>query len=336
MTPDDAKAYVEELYTHLLRRTPAAGELGRWAQALMDGATPQSLFRSFVASPEFVRKREVSTLFPPGHYHSPVVDPSTIKAYYARSRAVTLDQLAGIEVDVGRMLDFWNQSLPLIQTTPFREEKTADHRFHYEGGPYPWGDAIMLRAMLSHYRPSRVVEIGSGFSTACMLDTADERQLGTLRITCIEPFPDRLHSLMRPPDFDRVTIIPKGVQEVELGIFDQLGPGDILFIDSTHVLKTGSDVHYELFDILPRLQAGVLVHVHDCPFPFEYPEKWVFDLNYSWNEVYVLRAFLMYNKRFSIVFWNSLLASLYRPKVLADYPPFLRNPGSSIWLIVNH
>ena len=127
--------------------------------------------------------------------------------------------------------------------------------------------------------------------TASLLDTADELSLRP-RITCIEPYPERLRSLLRTAD--EVEILETPVQKVSLSRFAELGSGDILFIDSTHVLKSGSDVHYELFEILPSLQPGVAVHFHDLPYPFEYPLQWVFEENYSWNEAYAPRAFLIY------------------------------------------
>jgi hypothetical protein len=107
---------------------------------------------------------------------------------------------------------------------------------------------------------------------------------------------------------------------------------DILLIDSTHVMKTGSDVHFELFHLLPRLKPGVLVHVHDVVFPFEYPTQWVFDENYSWNEAYALRCFLMFNSAFKVLFWSSLYARTYTDAIRGEFAPFLRNPGSAIWI----
>src|SRR6202035_2845754 len=122
------------------------------------------------------------------------------------------------------------------------------------------------------------------------------------------------------------------VQDVPVSTFSTLNENDILFIDSTHVLKTASDVHYELFSILPSLNEGVLIHVHDIQYPFEYPRQWLFADNYSWNEIYALRAFLMYNSAFEVVFWNALFAQRQPKLVYETNPLFLKYPGSSIWL----
>ncbi len=333
MNEDDARLYVTQLYNALLKRDPKDAELDNWAGQIVKTNEPVSIFRRIIDCPEYAKKRGVSSIFPPGHFHSPVVDPATIEEYYARSRAGGAADVLGIELDAAKMLKFWDRNLAFIKTTPFTEEKTKARRFFYQGAPYPWGDAITLRAMIAAYRPTKIIEIGSGFTTACMLDSADELH-HSVKITCIEPYPDRLHSLLRPEDYKHVDVIPSGLQAVQLSMFDDLEDGDILFIDSTHVLKTGSDVHYELFGILPRIKPGVLIHFHDCPFPFEYPSEWVIDRNYSWNEAYALRAFLMYNPRFSVLFWSSFLARVSRSKLLADYPQFLLNPGTSIWLSV--
>ena len=171
-----------------------------------------------------------------------------------------------------------------------------------------------------------------GYSTACALDTLDEVGLAQTRMTCIEPYPAALHRRLRSGDLDRVTIIESIVQNVPVETFRELEDGDILFIDSTHVLKTGSDVHFELFDVLPSLKPGVLVHFHDIRWPFEYPAEFIFDRNFSWNEAYALRAFLMFNNRFSVFFYNSLFATLNQNLARETFPDFMLNVGSSIWL----
>ena len=107
-----------------------------------------------------------------------------------------------------------------------------------------------------------------------------------------------------------------------------MAAGDILIIDSSHVAKTGSDVNYLYFDVLPRLVPGVLVHVHDIGFPFEYPRSWVAE-GRSWNEAYLLRAFLTFNSDYRIELWNGCLHALH-DDAFAQCPPV--RGGSQIWL----
>ena len=275
----------------------------------------------------------VNPYFPPGHYHSPIVDPAQVASHLEKVRELRPADLKGINISMGVLLDWWLAAKPVLSATSLPDQQVPDRRYHEEGAPYPYGDAMILRAMIATAKPRQIVEIGSGFSTACMLDSLDEFGLVGCKITCIEPYPDRLLNLMRKPDHDRVQIIKSNVQSVPLVLFEKLKAGDVLFIDSTHVLKTGSDVHYELFEIVPALAPGVIIHVHDCPYPFEYPKEWIFDKNYSWNEAYALRAFLMFNNEFQILFWNSLFRRAFAQHWFGDVPQSRdKNPGSSIWL----
>ena len=121
---------------------------------------------------------------------------------------------------------------------------------------------------------------------------------------------------------------------MDLSVFDALSANDILFVDSTHVSKTGSDVNHLFFEILPRLASGVLVHLHDIFFPFEYPQDWVLG-GRSWNEIYMLRAFLQYNNAFRIVFMNTFLEHFHESRFADRMPLCLKNRGGSIWLCRN-
>jgi hypothetical protein len=184
---------------------------------------------------------------------------------------------------------------------------------------YEQGDAICLASFLRELKPKRYIEIGNGFSSACALDTIDSFDLGT-KCLFIDPYPTRL-----PYRLGSHRSIQARVQDVPLTFFDQLEQSDILFIDSTHILKTGSDLHYELFQILPRLRPGVFIHFHDIFYPFEYPPEWAIEQNRSWNEAYALRAFLHETSRYKIEFWNNYLSKIG----IADF-----GAGASLWLSV--
>lgn len=327
-----AEQLISDLFQYALGRKPGPHEVAKWTNAMTAGMAAQDMVRAFYLSEEFQRKNAVRLAFPAGHYHSPIVDPRNVKEYFAKQKKIELKDIAGISVDVDSMRSLWLKYLTFIQSTPFTDNPNPANRYHYTGGPYQWGDAITLRMMINHYRPRRIVEIGSGYSTACMLDSFSHASVHDSRVTCIEPYPDRLRSLLRPADYEKLTIIEQAVQEIPSDIVEELEPNDILFIDSTHVMKTGSDVHYEFFTLLPKVRSGVVVHFHDITFPFEYPSEWIFERNYSWNEAYVLRAFLMYNAEFEVVFWNSLFARKFNASIRTECPTFLRNPGGSIWL----
>lgn len=122
------------------------------------------------------------------------------------------------------------------------------------------------------------------------------------------------------------------MEHLPLDFFSNLAANDILFIDSSHVGKIGSDVLYELFEILPRLQEGVIIHFHDVFYPFEYPREWVESFHWAWNETYFLHAFLQYNQTFKILFFNDYLAKLF-PNLLEKATPLaLKNTGGSLWM----
>src|SRR5579872_3722259 len=324
---------VWELYAELLRRPPTQHEVNTWSRALAGQVDLPNLLRSLLRSEEFRRKRGVTSIFPAGHYYSPVVDPNTVADYVAAQRKLDPGDIPALTIVPSEMFSFWKSNLNAIRAVTFPDAPSPQTRFHYQNGSFPYGDAIMLRAIMTAYRPNRIVEVGSGYTTACMLDVADEIGLNEICITCIEPYADRLRGLLRLEDWRRVSLIETIVQEVPLAVVTHLKAGDILFIDSTHVLKTGSDVHFEILKMLPAVCAGVLVHFHDVPFPFEYPNEWIFSANHSWNEACVLQAFLMYNEAFRIVMWNSLLARYYSKDIQLDFPLFLKNPGGSLWLM---
>jgi Methyltransferase domain/Domain of unknown function (DUF4214) len=329
----EARGFIVMLYQLLLKRSPAEHELQGWTAAALKSSSIQ-IMELFAKSPEFRKRQGVPTFFPAGHFHSPIVNPDEVADYVARNAKLEYDKIAGIGLDLPKMERFWTAHQELFRDAQFPETKSQSGRFYYSDSPFPYGDAITLYAILGSQRPRKLVEIGSGFSTACMLDSADRLGLSALEITCIEPYPSRLKALLRPNDYERLTIIESPVQRVPLEALVSLSRNDILFIDSTHVLKTGSDVHYELFDILPALPSGVLIHVHDCPYPFEYPSAWIFRDNYSWNEAYAIRAFLMYNDRFEVFFWSSLFWRTYMDEIRKINSKFLVNPGTSIWLLV--
>jgi predicted O-methyltransferase YrrM len=331
MTHDEAGTYISSLYMNLFNRTPASNEYDYWVKFMLEGNSAEKAYYRFVDSAEYKLKTKVAVAFFAGHYYSPIVDPATVTDYIARERSEEANVLPGISLPIDEMAEFWQKSAAVIAATPFQETKNEKQRYYYDNNIFPYGDAIGLRAMIADLRPRAMIEIGSGFSSACMLDCADEFGLDT-RFTFIDPYPERLKGLLRQSDHRRVTIIEEPVQKTDQNLYKSLNRGDVLFIDSTHVLKTGSDVHYELFHILPCLQQGVVIHFHDIQFPFEYPDPWIFNTNYSWNEIYALRAFLMYNTNFKIRFWGDCLARTRTNMVRNVYPLFLKNPGGSLWI----
>jgi predicted O-methyltransferase YrrM len=317
------------LYQRLLDRSPGSQEAAYWLEFLQNNSFADT-YDAFLSSAEFKSRQGVQPGHPVGHYYSPVVDPRTIDVAKLDSPLSASDfEILGLSLP--RMQKFWQQHLHIIASSTFPRTATSGHRYYLDNPVFSYADALMLRTMLIVYKPSRVIEIGGGFSTAVMLDTADECGLKT-RFTIVDPYPETLRTLLLPRDLTNVEIVEKPVQHVDLALFSPLCEYDILFIDSTHVLKTQSDVCREFFDILPSLKKGVLIHFHDIFYPFEYPRSWIFDARYSWNELYGLRLFLMYNKRFETLFFNNMFGKLEEQTIQETCPLYLENIGGSFWM----
>ena len=184
--------------------------------------------------------------------------------------------------------------------------------------------------MLLHLKPRRVIEVGLGMSSCLLLDTNQHFLDLSIDCTLIDPFPERFKKLCGG-DMAGARLLELKLQDAPLSLFETLEPDDVLFIDSSHVAKTGSDVNHYLFEILPRLKTGVVVHIHDILYPFEYPRDWVF-AGTAWNEVYVIRALLQGNSYFQILFWNHFLATVARPQYHNTFPDFAKDLGGSLWI----
>ena len=210
---------------------------------------------------------------PPGHFYSPIPNLGEVRKKEDVIFGRIPRSIPGIELNEQEQLRLLGEFKTYYDELPFKSHKSDGLRYFFENPTYSYSDAICLYSMLRHAKPNRIIEIGSGFSSCVMLDTNDLFFNGSIKITCIEPFPDLLLSLIRPADRDRITLLTQKVQDVELSNFEALGENDILFIDSTHVSKIHSDVNWIFFEILPRLNSGVSVHLHDVFYPFEYPRN---------------------------------------------------------------
>lgn len=278
-----------------------------------------------------VNAGQANLFVPLGHFYSPMPSLDEISKDEERIFAIP-QKLAGIDLNVDEQLSLLAIFADYYKELPFRDEETPGLRYKFLNSMYSYSDAICLYGMIRHLKPQRILEVGAGYSSCVMLDT-NELFFGN-RISCafIEPNPQQFLSLLKKTDLERIEIVPSRLQDVGLNRFAALSANDILFIDSTHVSKIGSDVNYLIFEILPVLQSGVYVHFHDIFYPFEYPKHWVFDLRIVWNEAYLLRSFLQYNSIFRIAFFNTYLELFYEQIFRDSMPLCLKNRGGSLWL----
>lgn len=267
--------------------------------------------------------------FENGHYYSPIPNLHEIKEneqnLFSRKK-----KISGVEINEENQLSLFNDFLGSFKSFYQLIHEKKELRYYTKNGFFEFFDAATLYSILKRFKPKRIIEVGSGFSSSVMLDTRDKLNLN-MELTFIEPFPDRLNHLLTEEDKANSTIIVSKVQDVHLDIFKNLEAGDILFIDSSHVSKIGSDVNYLIFEVLPELKEGVIIHFHDIFFTFEYPKEWLYK-GYYWNEAYILRSFLQYNKSFSIMYWNDFIYQKQQDKLKDEYLSMTGSFGGSLWL----
>lgn len=268
--------------------------------------------------------------FPAGHYYSPIPSREEVLTYI-KSRKLPSSELIGIELNAQSQYSLLNEYVLFYKDLPFPERQSSELRFYYENDWFSYSDAIFLYCFLRKYAPKRIIEVGSGFSSAVMLDTIDCNFFRNPEVTFIEPYPDRLVTLLRKGDKQRVTLIDKKIQDVPFDIFSTLEANDLLFIDSSHVVKCGSDLQLLMFEILPHLKPGVFVHFHDVFYPFDYPSEWLNEGRY-WNENYFLRAFLSYNSEWRIVFFNTYVHYMFGDLIKEKMPLCAKNSGGSLYI----
>lgn len=324
----EAEDFVTSVFRGVFRCEPDKGSFEDHVIALMNGASHSATINHFINSPRFGSKLFV----PPGHFYSPIVDPDVINVYLETLKDLRVRRdIPDINLSGQVLLNFWSILLPYMASAPFDAQAVAPYRYRFDNNSYAWGDGSILHAMIRHFRPNRMIEIGSGWSSVCTLDTIDHFLDGQCDFTMIDPYADLVKSLIEP-NRTNIRILDQSVQEIPLRTFMELERNDILFIDSTHVAKTGSDVCHEFFNILPRLRSGVVVHIHDVFWPFEYPESWIKEENRSWNELYLLRAFLTNNAGWDIIMMNDYMMSFEQQLISETYPKFLKNGGGAFWM----
>jgi predicted O-methyltransferase YrrM len=203
--------------------------------------------------------------------------------------------------------------------------------YFVNNGQYPPLDAWILEGLMRHYRPNHMIEVGCGFST--LISTRINREYFDSRInlTCIEPYP---RPFLSNGIAGMTGLRVEKIQEVSLSLFDVLKENDILFIDTSHTVKTGGDVTWIFHEILPRLAPGVVIHIHDFFLPGEYPELWVME-GWGWNETYLVQSFLTFNNAFEIIWGTQYMLINHADDVLEAFPDFKRYlamGGASLWI----
>ncbi|MFN3557893.1 MAG: class I SAM-dependent methyltransferase [Brevundimonas sp.] len=261
------------------------------------------------------------------HYYNPVVFRSDLYKPLSQARA-----LPGLDLNEAGQLALIDQFDFAQELEAFPQDDTGDGYF-FNNNSFEAGDAEILYDMIRHFKPKRLIEIGSGHSTriarAAILANGRETPGYACTHTCIEPY-----EMPWLADYG-VELIRERVELVDDAVFQSLESGDILFIDSSHMIRPQGDVLHEFLYLLPKLKPGVLIHVHDIFTPHDYPESWVLGRRLYWNEQYLLEAFLTLNPDFEIIAAVNWLARNHRDRLTRATPHLIRKPAQepgSFWM----
>lgn len=190
-------------------------------------------------------------------------------------------------------------------------------------------DALVYWSMIRAHRPARIVEIGSGFSTLLAMRAVQENGIGL--VTAIDPYP---REFIRRCE-GQMTLIAAPAEHVALEVLRSLEPDDIVFVDSSHVVRQNGDVTWFFLKALPALRSGVLVHLHDIHLPFDYPIDLVRQRNVYWTEQYLLHAYLLHNTTDEVLFGSRYAAHLFPAETGAAFPGVDKLDGASFWLRIH-
>jgi len=250
----------------------------------------------------------------PIHYYEPLPD----------FRSITPEQINRCRAYPA--IEFnWDEQLALLKELSHYRDELQEIDFDFDNGYFSGFDAAVYYALIRQLKPRRIVEIGGGYSTQIAHKALAVNGEGEL--TCIEPFPEqRLNGAKL-----KIELITKRVEEIDLDFFSSLTANDILFIDSSHTVKFGSDVCYEFLEVMPRIARGVWVHVHDIFFPHDYPAEWLINRRLALNEQYLLEAFLAFNTTFATQLANYWLC-LEHLDATARLWTNANHPASSFWM----
>jgi predicted O-methyltransferase YrrM len=268
----------------------------------------------------------------PNHFYEPIPDTRDLKDELWINRS----ELIGIEINeekqINLLFQFSSKFKNEYESFP-RFRTPIPYQYYLNNGSFESVDGEILWCMIRYFKPKRIFEIGSGNSTYLMAQAIlkNQEEGNECELTVFDPYPNKI-VMAGFPGLSK--LVRTKVQEVPLSTFKELKENDILFIDSTHVLKIGSDVQYLYLEVLPRLNKGVLIHIHDIFLPAEYPKEWILKECRFWTEQYILQAFLIFNDHFEVLWGGSYMHLNHPEKLEKAFSSYNRKstwPGS-FWI----
>ena len=254
----------------------------------------------------------------PVHYYTPIPDTRTLrKKENLWSRELPL---FGIDLNVEEQKHLLETICPPFQDEylSFPKEGTNNPlQYYLNNGSFGFVSGQMHYCIIRHFKPKRIIEVGSGYSTLVSLAALDKniKEGYSCEFIAIDPYPPQFLE-NNAPGIKR--LIKEKVENIDISFFESLSENNLLFIDSTHTIKTGGDVNFLILEVLPKLNKGVIVHIHDIQFPYEYFKSYLLHNHYFWQEQYLVQAFLMYNNTFKILWCASYMHHKY-PELMTKW-----------------
>ncbi|PIQ23077.1 class I SAM-dependent methyltransferase [bacterium (Candidatus Blackallbacteria) CG17_big_fil_post_rev_8_21_14_2_50_48_46] len=271
----------------------------------------------------------------PVHFYQPIPDLEDLEKrnIWAKESA-----LSGIEFQSENFFAFMQKiAADFSHECDWPNEPTSDPKqFHLHNNCFSYGCASALHCMIRYFKPKRIIEVGSGFSSRVIAAAIElnHPESGPTDYRIVDPYTNL--DLKNFPE--QTQLIRQQVETLDLAFFESLQENDILFIDSSHVCKLGSDVNFEILEVLPSLNKGVFIHFHDINLPYEYPEVYAKNQKFRvfWNEAYLLQAFLAFNKEFKVVLPMDFVQRHFIEDLKALFPASLKTDfgwvSGSFWI----
>ena len=326
---DEETPKEQSIFTEIRDKSPQLASVIDTLESLHNQIAKTQANLSFFDNPNV--NTEFFRLHAPGHFYTPIPSLEEVRSREEQIFGTPPRQIPGIDLNEEGQLQILEKFKQFYNEQPFSSTRTNKLLYYFENGNYGYTDGIVLHCMIRYLQPKRIIEVGCGDSSCNMFDTNELFFNNSIDLTFIDPDEKKVYAKIKSAKHVETTVISKQIQEVSLDTFSALDENDILFIDSSHVSKIDSDVNYLVFEVLPHLKRGVHVHFHDIWYPFEYAKEWIYN-GHAWNEAYLVRAFLQYNKDFKIVFFNGYLRYFFED-VFKEYMPLcMKHPGGSLWI----
>ncbi|MFQ5786349.1 MAG: class I SAM-dependent methyltransferase [Thermodesulfobacteriota bacterium] len=265
----------------------------------------------------------------PVSYYSPIPNTKKLKEKYPSEIPEIME---GFDWNEKGQIKIMHEVFPLYaqecsEFSQTERERTNVYDYYVQNQLFPIGDACILHSLIRHFKPGKIIEIGSGFSTLVAARAATYVTPAPM-LKSINPFPGQFEDLFQDgfPGFTCLEKTP--VEDLPLEYFDQLQEGDMLFIDSSHVIRPMEDVLFLYLKVIPRLNPGVIVHAHDIFLPYHMPKEFVFEKHWFWNEQYLLQALLTFNSEYEVLF-SAQYMKKYKEESQSIFPEYW--PGGSFW-----